>query len=1086
MDSLWRYFVILTLAVTSRAFQCPDSKSCSCQTSHYGDYEINCPMLNNSAFIINLQPNQYVQVQCLNSPSWSDFPRIASADTITEVDSMQFKMCNLPNSTLSEVAGKLGVSKIKSLIFQSYVNLSATFKRDHLKGFPNVTKLVLSSNSLTRLSSDFFNDFPELKWLDLRENNVQLPAGIFESVPKLELLELGNNMIEVIDPAVFRNLTKLKLLNLWKNKLTELKPDTFEKLISLESLDIHSNELTTLPLGIFSQLGNLTVLNLYRNNFSSFPEGLLSNNFNLRKFDLFDNRQNLTTLPKRFFSGLTRLKEVKLTRNRLDHLPEDIFWGASSMTNLSIERNFLTSLPERIFKDLKELGTLNLSFNELTTLPDGLFASTTKLYNLDLSKNHLTAISETLFSGLTSLEILNVQENNLMTIHEQAFNSLRNLNIARFSNNQLTLKSSFLMYEDEYGSRSPFHYCHSLKELYLAYNNISEMYGDWVISSPNLRLLDLKHNQLPSIETSDLQFTSRNIEVDLTYNNISHVFLANSELLAINQNTARNVKILLDKNPVLCDCVLYDLLRYLEGEMHPNVQNLFYIVPGDLKCKGPSWLEDIPVSNLNSKSLKCLVEGPDVAGKCPEKCECWVRPHDTAFLVNCSYRQLRDAPGSIEGFANHHVELNLTGNYLTEMPSFHNPGYKQVTTLLSSYNNISSISLEALSPDLKVLELHNNNLTYIDKEVLEFMSNSSLTKLTLHGNPWKCNCKARDFLTFVQTKFEEIPERWNITCAGTNKPIFKMTTNTLCPVATGMVVGISLTVALMGLVIGILAALYYRYQQEVKVWLYAHQLCLWFVTEDELDKDKLYDAFISYSHKDEDFVVNELVTKLEQGPTPYKLCIHFRDWLAGEWIPTQIARSVEESKRTLVILSPNFLESIWGRMEFRAAHSQALNDGRARVIVILYGDIGPTENLDPELKAYLSMNTYVKWGDPWFWDKLRYALPHPPELTKKKVRTKIFEKHQPTILLNGDKNELIRPVGAPETPPAITTPPADSMKTFVSNGSIKKPPMIDSFQKEPSMKNGSINTALIIDSKLSENLTKSPSYCGSNGTMTYV
>nr|XP_012216447.1 PREDICTED: protein toll-like [Linepithema humile]XP_012216448.1 PREDICTED: protein toll-like [Linepithema humile] len=203
-----------------------------------------------------------------------------------------------------------------------------------------------------------------------------------------------------------------------------------------------------------------------------------------------------------------------------------------------------------------------------------------------------------------------------------------------------------------------------------------------------------------------------------------------------------------------------------------------------------------------------------------------------------------------------------------------------------------------------------------------------------------------------------------------------MTLDDFCPFNIIIIISISAAVALIGLIIGLIFGLYFKYRTHIKVWLFAHQWCLSFVTEEELDKDKLYDAFVSFSHKDHDFIVDELISKLESGPTPLKLCLHYRDWLADEWIPDNIARSVENSRRMIVVLSPNFLESIWGRMEFRAAHRQALNEGRTRVILILYSDIGPTDNLDPELKAYISMNTHIQRGDPWFWDKLRYALAH--------------------------------------------------------------------------------------------------------------
>jgi len=268
----------------------------------------------------------------------------------------------------------------------------------------------------------------------------------------------------------------------------------------------------------------------------------------------------------------------------------------------------------------------------------------------------------------------------------------------------------------------------------------------------------------------------------------------------------------------------------------------------------------------------------------------------------------------------------------------------------------------------------------IRPDVLEFLINSdNLTYLTLHDNPWKCDCDAISLLHFIQTRYRKISDKSKLSqviCYGINKSISSVTFYDICQFDLTIIYNSSIAITLIGLIIGFVGTMYYKYKRHIKIWLFAHQWCLRFVTEEELDCDKLYDAFVSFSHKDSDFVEDELVPKLESGPSPFKLCLHYRDWLAGEWISDNIARSVETSKRTIVVLSPNFLESVWGRMEFRTAHCQALNDGRARVIMILYGEIGPTDNLDPELKAYISMNTYIQWGDPWFWDKLRYALPH--------------------------------------------------------------------------------------------------------------
>ncbi|XP_012235817.2 protein toll isoform X1 [Linepithema humile] len=1076
--------VILFITTASvSALYCPANSACSCQLTQSGGSEIFCVTpISNGSFNIRIEENRYIKVSCINSPKWSDFHSGISPPI--ECEKVEFINCDLPdgNNSLGDIVHKVGAINVAQLNFESGKKLN--LEKRHLNDFENLKGLVLSNNNISDVKPNLLANLRNLTYLNLLSNNLHLrTAGFFDYTPELQTIELGDNNLKLIPPGTFDKLKNLTFLNLWKARLTELQRGVFDGLVALKSLDLHWNYLTTLPKDVFAKLENLEVLNLFGNNFTDLPKHLLRNNMRLHTIKLFDNKRNMT-FPGGLFSNLTNLQVLRLDRNGLITLPEDLFWGSSSLTNITLNRNYLKSLPFHIFRDLKNLKALELSFNDIENLPDRIFSNTIDLVKLDLSKNRIASISGELFYGLYKLQELNMEQNHLRHISDRSFNFLTKLKIIKLSNNYLTLQSTFFDYIDPLiGTISPFHDCIDLEELHLANNNISKIFGDWITTHVQLHKLDLRYNNISSIKAGDLQFVSDNIRVDLTHNKIQHILLHDAESIAMAQKSKhRNVIISVENNPLSCDCDMYDFLRYMEGEIHPHVHDYFHIEPGNLNCHSPEELKNLRIDVLSSqqysKNLTCRLKNTDSITVCSEKCDCFVRPMDKAFLFDCTHKNLTSVPkdikepdiSSIRAFTQSidsisYLALNFSHNWLMHMPNLKTMKLESVEKLVVSHNNISEISLDGLNTTIKVLELHNNNILRIPPKVLDFLKNSThLNTLTLHENPWICDCDAKDFLNFIQTKFQMISEVDKVMCDGNNMIISEMTVTDFCPFDTAAIISISVAIALLGLIIGTFGLLYYKYQEQIKIWLFAHQWCLWFVTEEELDKDKQYDAFVSFSHKDDDFIMDELVPKLESGPTPFKLCLHYRDWLAGEWIPDNIARSVENSRRTIVVLSPNFLDSVWGRMEFRAAHCQALSDGRARVILILYGDIGPTNDLDPELKAYLSMNTYVEWGDPWFWDKLRYALPHQRKLSTKSttVGKKIFENHQLYIQANGDKKELY-PVALPETP-ATSTPPADSLKMFICDDKkSEEESSLNDFAQESCKLNGDIRIILAPD-----------------------
>ncbi len=60
---------------------------------------------------------------------------------------------------------------------------------------------------------------------------------------------------------------------------------------------------------------------------------------------------------------------------------------------------------------------------------------------------------------------------------------------------------------------------------------------------------------------------------------------------------------------------------------------------------------------------------------------------------------------------------------------------------------------------------------------------------------------------------------------------------------------------------------------------------------------------------------------------------------------------------------------------FMIAHNESINNKKMKLIVILV-DNPSLDPLKDELKTYITSKSNLNWGNKWFWDKLRYRMPH--------------------------------------------------------------------------------------------------------------
>ena len=259
--------------------------------------------------------------------------------------------------------------------------------------------------------------------------------------------------------------------------------------------------------------------------------------------------------------------------------------------------------------------------------------------------------------------------------------------------------------------------------------------------------------------------------------------------------------------------------------------------------------------------------------------------------------------------------------------------------------------------------------------------------LDLSGNPFICSCDIESFKNWIISDNATWLLPGEYVCASPEalKGISITAIDLDCRSHTAFYLGVSIPSALV-LCIGIILLIHYRWHIKYKLFL-LYRNYYPFPDNNEHDFEMLqlqYHAYVSYNEEsrlDDDWVMNNLQPNMEEGPEPQRLFIKRRDFMPGQSLIEGISENIQLSRKTILVLSPKFVESEWCYHEMEMAQMRLLDEHLDVLVLVLLQEI-PNDKITLSLRKLLCKKKYLKWpkdraGQILFWQRLRQELKAP-------------------------------------------------------------------------------------------------------------
>ncbi|BFZ00795.1 hypothetical protein BsWGS_03834 [Bradybaena similaris] len=786
---------------------------------------------------------------------------------------------------------------------------------------------------------------------------------------KITELLLNTNVISIIRTKGFSHYTFLERLVLSNNRIIIFEDNAFYGLSRLTLLDLANNSLGTygnFSDRIFEPLTSLKVLLIdgdFRYTFPPDAVVFLAHLHNLK--ELVTDYYNGTEFGPGF-RNLTLLRNLTLSC-KLRYLTSfrHTFTNLEQITYLKIHNCDIigTRIQAGTFSHFKNLTSLDISGNYVTN--DGLQAILQDLKESSLQRIRMDNcvpvdyIDSSIIQYLPrTLTALSARNNKIVYIHWKDLMKLpESLQFIDLSDN----------YIDFDYNNVPLHMVVELETLLINSNAKACLTDDQYSKGIILRYeSDFRMNRLAMVRnktknrnadifdnTSSKTLPGKLKQIQMNVNNIDNIFM----MIVFSINSIRNSIEIID-----LECSMLSMFDFMYITYFPN---LWFVNIGRSSLRKLIIHQDCILPQIN-----VLILESNVLNDYLNEISAPFKNLPNIAYLDLSLNQIDNLQTNLFYGLDNLEELRLDGNIFSRF-DVNISNLRQLTLLNLSNTELPNLPLEVRSHIDHLCQARPNQITVdmagcpiqcdcFNLDFLKWMVKSPAFDKNLIG--YKCRSQDTS-VTYILDGYEKTIRDLDRQCAK-NYPMFLV-----------------IMAATLILVCVVMGAVFYRFRWKIRYLYYAAYIKV----TDKKKKDKMhqfvYDVFISYDSQDVRFVSQCLAPELEN--RDLKLLIHSRDFVAGTYIASNIVMAVAESRKTLVVLTRNLLESTWCNYEIQMATMEAVHTGRPVLVFLLKENI-PNRELDVELLRYIKSNTYLPYPGPEeegdeeimkkFYDKLAHDL----------------------------------------------------------------------------------------------------------------